>query len=68
MWERKEKKELLFYGFVSVCKHTTEEKMSTWKVAGETGTGRGASEGLTSPEFSAFLRATQTSVELWSES
>lgn len=35
--------------------------MSTWKVAGETGTGRGASEGLTSPEFSAFLRATQKS-------
>lgn len=35
--------------------------MSTWKVAGETGTGRGASEGLTSPEFSAFLRAAQKS-------
>lgn len=60
--ERKKKcEELLFYGFVSVCKHTTEEKMSTWKAAGETGTGRGASEGLTSPEFSAFLRAAQTS-------
>lgn len=35
--------------------------MSTWKVAGETGTGRGASEGLTSLEFSVFLWAAQTS-------
>lgn len=51
--------------------------MSSWKVAVETGRGCGASEGVTSPEFSTFPKATHTSPqwnsygsshrEFWSE-